>query len=270
MPDRAEVSSEHSDIIQTEGVNSKGFGTIPKLVMQDRRLSAPAKAIYAYFCSYAGAGQTAFPGRDRILQDLGLSKDTYYKHFNQIRDCGYIKAEQVHRDGRLSHNVYTLMTEILCPKIQDTEIQDTVFSDTNKSNKLENKQSFNNNSPSSLSETAGRDIKGKIETYTALIRENIEYDRFDMSVLELTILNEIVSVIADVLVSDSSHVRVEREDKPRELVRSVFMKLEHCHIGLVIEQYLKLDTPVIKKRQYLTTMLYNSYYEYGAHCANES
>ena len=30
--------SEHSNIIQVEGINSKGFGIIPKLVMQDKRL----------------------------------------------------------------------------------------------------------------------------------------------------------------------------------------------------------------------------------------
>lgn len=147
---------QHDDILQVEGINSKGFGTIPKLVMQDERLSISAKAIYAYFCSYAGAGKQAFPRVSRIIKDLGISKNAYYKHFNQLRDCGYIKTEQAHKGGRLSHNIYTLTTEIQCTKIrdtvqctkiQDTVKQDTVFCDTRKKNSLENKQYFKSNSP---------------------------------------------------------------------------------------------------------------------------
>jgi hypothetical protein len=35
-----------------------GYGQIPKKVMMDKRLSVEAKAIYAYFCSYCGGGNT--------------------------------------------------------------------------------------------------------------------------------------------------------------------------------------------------------------------
>ena len=48
---------EFENILLVEGINAKGYGTIPKLVMKDRRLTAQAKAIYAYFCSYAGCGR---------------------------------------------------------------------------------------------------------------------------------------------------------------------------------------------------------------------
>lgn len=142
---------EHEDILQVAGINSKGFGTIPKLVMQDKNLSISAKAIYAYFCSYAGAGKQAFPQVSRIIKDLGISKNNYYKHFNQLRDCGYIKAEQVHKAGRLSHNVYTLCESIQstkfcdtvqCTKKQDTVKRDTVFCDTRNINSSKNKQNL--------------------------------------------------------------------------------------------------------------------------------
>ena len=65
-----------SDIVQVEGIYSKGFGLAPKLVMQDQRISAIGKAIYCYFCSYAGAGKIAFPKLSKVINDLktGLSK----------------------------------------------------------------------------------------------------------------------------------------------------------------------------------------------------
>ena len=38
-----------TDILRVEGINAKGFGFVPKLVMQDIRLTPEAKCIYAYF-----------------------------------------------------------------------------------------------------------------------------------------------------------------------------------------------------------------------------
>ncbi len=38
------------NILEIEGINAKGFGTIAKLVMIDQRLTIESKAIYSYFC----------------------------------------------------------------------------------------------------------------------------------------------------------------------------------------------------------------------------
>jgi len=120
-----------SDILQIQGINSKGFGMIPKLVMQDRRLTAQAKAIYSYFASYAGGGQTAFPSRAKIMDDLNMGKDKYYRHLNQLIQCGYITAEQEkNQHGQFRRNVYTLMTDVPfspcpdlpCPGNKDTRV----------------------------------------------------------------------------------------------------------------------------------------------------
>ncbi len=54
----------------SSGIRSKGYGLIYKAVMQDKRLSATAKAIFAYLSSYAGAGTVSlsvpFPYSQRI------------------------------------------------------------------------------------------------------------------------------------------------------------------------------------------------------------
>jgi len=63
-----------NDIIKVQGINSKGYGIIPKLVMQDRNLNVIAKAIYSYLCSFSGAGETCSPTRSKICYDLQMSK----------------------------------------------------------------------------------------------------------------------------------------------------------------------------------------------------
>ena len=110
------------DILKSTGVNSAGYGIIPKMAMQDQRLHIIAKAIYAYFTSYSGGGNCCFPSRKKICFDLGISNDTFGKYLKQLTDSGYIKVSQIKENGRFSHNEYILCDTISpCPKISDTE-----------------------------------------------------------------------------------------------------------------------------------------------------
>lgn len=102
-----------ADIIQFENVNSKGFGCIPKMVMQDTRLGLQAKGIYAFLASYAGAGKAAFPCLKTILYYLGIGQDTYYKYLKQLIEYGYIRAEKQRNErGNFWRTVYTLCSDI--------------------------------------------------------------------------------------------------------------------------------------------------------------
>lgn len=99
------------DRLRIEGINFKGFGIIPKYVMIDTDLTLDAKTIYAYFCSFAGNGNTAFPGRDKILADLPMGKDRFYKHFHTLVEQGYISVvQQKQLDHRFNRNIYTLIS----------------------------------------------------------------------------------------------------------------------------------------------------------------
>ena len=91
-------------------INEHGFGQISKVVMQDKRLSVYAKAIYAYLCSYAGGGITAFPSVTRICGDLKLSRSTFYKHFQKVLDAGYVnKTKSLQVDNKFANNVYEIV-----------------------------------------------------------------------------------------------------------------------------------------------------------------
>ena len=104
-------TAQSGDEIRLKGVRAKGYGQIAKMAMLDPDLSIEAKAILAYFCSYCGGGNTAFPGRDKIVHDLHINKDTYYRHLKTLISNGYISVEQ--RPGDAQHpgfrrNIYTI------------------------------------------------------------------------------------------------------------------------------------------------------------------
>jgi len=103
---------ELTDMLVFENIKAKGFGTIPKLVMLDKRLTAQAKGIYSYFASFAGMGTTAFPRVTTIIRELKLSKNTYYKHFNLLLELGYITVEQGRSNGKYEVCIYRLMDTV--------------------------------------------------------------------------------------------------------------------------------------------------------------
>lgn len=271
--------AEH-DVLQVDGINSKGYGIIPKLAMQDKRLSATAKAIYAYFCSYAGAGKTAFPSVGKITSDLDISRNNYYKHLGQLKDCGYLKAEQEHINGRLTRNVYTLLDSIPANTIQSTKIwdtvqctkkQDTVKQDTVNWYTNNNSSKINSSKNISQSETDGQDpgCSLSFSEHSAAFRSNINYPDFERTHPDdMYLLDEIVNIAADVWAGSDPTVRIDGENKPRAAVQLQLKGLGYDHVKHVIEQFKSQPQRIKKKRQYLLTMLYNSSMELDAHFTN--
>ncbi|WP_105101228.1 hypothetical protein [Streptococcus suis] len=54
------IDKEFKDQLRIEGILSKGFGHIAKFVATDTDLTIEALAIYGYFSSFAGGGDSAF------------------------------------------------------------------------------------------------------------------------------------------------------------------------------------------------------------------
>ena len=143
-------------------INKNGYGTIPKSVMQDTELSISAKAVYSYFCSFTGSGDTCFPSRKKICFDLGIANNSLSKYLNELINNGYLQVEQVKEKGRFSHNVYTLPDiKLPCTKICDTV--NWGYGDLhtkNNSSKTNNTSKKNNtNMVESLLEKVGYDFK---------------------------------------------------------------------------------------------------------------
>jgi len=97
------------DEIKLKGILADGFGIVPKFAMCDPDLHIFSKAIYAFLCSMVGNGTSAFPGRETMRSRLGISKDSYYKYMDILKDKKYISVEQTERKkGQFPHNTYYL------------------------------------------------------------------------------------------------------------------------------------------------------------------
>lgn len=144
--------------VKLEGVLSKGYGIVPKLVMKDKDLTAEAKAIYAYLASYAGGGETAFPSVSLICEDLGFGKNRFYTHRKNLIEKGYIKVERKRKEKGFSNNIYTLVQTVCIQnedignddsqtvRLQNEDIQNEDIQNRDIQNRDTNKNRSNNNS----------------------------------------------------------------------------------------------------------------------------
>lgn len=80
--------------------------------MQDTNLPIIAKVIYAYFCSYTGAGNTCFPSKKKICFDLQINPSTYKKYTKVLVENGYLRVEQIRENDKFARNLYTLVDTI--------------------------------------------------------------------------------------------------------------------------------------------------------------
>lgn len=94
------------DNTEIKVIRDTGFGQVKRSVMRDKSLSIEAKAIYAYFCGFAGNDTKAYPLRDTIVEELGISLKRYYKYLKELQTRGIIKIQTIKTDSGFKRNIY--------------------------------------------------------------------------------------------------------------------------------------------------------------------
>lgn len=126
-------------------VYREGYGIVAKIVMRDKDLSPEAKAIYAYICSFAGSGTTAFPSAELMMHELNMGDKRFYKFRKELVDKGYISILKQRNGNRREKNIYQIVAEPT-EHSQSESVQDESFQ--NESSQTESFQDEGSNSNS--------------------------------------------------------------------------------------------------------------------------
>lgn len=183
---------------------------------------------------------------ERKRQGLGKPNLIFVKNFiSRVRKSNFLKSEK-----RTSGS-----SEI---GVQEIPIADGSNTDFKKTDPIDTDSYLFISSESSRTETKRSDAAQR-EIYRSIIKENIDYDiiRFDRKTSQ-DILEEIVELMVDVVCSNAPYIRVLREEKPTEVVKSQFLKLNSEHIRFVMDCLEENTTKVKNMRQYLISTLYNA------------
>ena len=99
----------------------------------------------------------------------------------------------------------------------------------------------------------------EVESYRALILENVEYDHLCREFENYREdLDEIVELMVETVCAKRKTTRIAGADFPHEVVRSRFLKLDSSHIEFVMDCLQKNTTQVRNMKQYLLTVLFNA------------
>ena len=183
---------------------------------------------------------------ERKRQGLGKPNLIYVKNFVTPSESHFKKCEN-HDSG----SVKITSQESLKSHANNTENNNTEFSDT---------ESF---LFTSFREDHTREPKrseaDQRQQYKDLIMENISYDTLLCDYpYDKDILSEILELMVDVVCTTKPTVRISGDDKPAEVVRSQFLKLDSEHIRFVMGGLKENTTRIRNMRQYLLATLYNA------------
>ena len=103
------------------------------------------------------------------------------------------------------------------------------------------------------------DTNDAMDIYRQILKENIEYDTLCIDQqYHQDELEEILELMLETVCSTKKTIRIGGEDKPVELVKNRFMKLNQFHIEYVLDAFGKNTTKVRNIKSYLLTTLYNA------------
>ena len=186
---------------------------------------------------------------ERKRQGLGKPNLIYVKNFIS----GSVERQFLNCQKDNSGVVKNTIQDLSKAQGNNTDIKNTEFSDTD---------------PFLSSVFHGQEADGTGEFtryyeyfYDQLEMEYLKQDfRHDEEILEL-----ILRLIVEVMCSNRKQIRIASDDKPVEIVRSTFMKLDSEHIRFVMDRFKENTTEVRNIKQYLLASIYNAPYTIDAH-----
>ena len=171
-------------------------------------------------------------------QKQGLCKPTkiYVKNFIQVWNS-YSQRYENHTAGSM---------EIIRPEVWKSASNNTDINNTE----------ISNNNPI-LSD--GDVDKSDRESYYHYLYNHLEMDILkERYPYDTEVLDAILNMMLDVICSRRKTIRIAGDDKPVNVVKSQFMKLNAGHIEYVIECMKQNSTKVRNIKQYLLAAIYNA------------
>lgn len=247
------------------------FVMMDKSFLEDTRLSYKAKGILAYLLSKPDNWKVIVGNLVNYSTD---GKASVYAGLKELKECGYyekipIRNEQGTRITRWESTVYELPHSLFTDyqEIENLDIENQFIENRERNNNYNtNKLNVSNNYVQSRQTDGDGQL---LESYLAILRENVSYHDLQAAYSDdMALIDEFIAIALDAILSDSKTVRINGENKPRELVRSNLLKLRYDNIVHVLEQFKEQGQRIRKKPQYILSMLYHSPMELNAHYSN--
>lgn len=163
---------------------------------------------------------------EKKRQGQGKPAKIYVKNFIHFKDCNFVTS-------RLEKNSIQELYEVQC----------------NNTKKNDNKENENNLILS--------DDERKI--YKEILYDNMNVDSLiEESLDDKEEIESIVELMLDVICSKQEYFIISGDKKPKEVVKSRFLKINSMHLGYILDCLKTNDTKVKNMKQYMIATIYNA------------
>lgn len=196
--------------------------------------------------------------RGKAPENLGNTQNSENHNSRIVKTTNQeLPESQFKNDENHTSRIVEITTqEVPNSQSNNTDINNTDFNETDF-NEIDSIQSYLSPSAGEV-RPVGEDVIERMETYRALIQENIDYECF-LDRREKEDVDELIELMVEILMMpDDSVVRIGGADKTVSVVKSRFLKLTYSHIEYVLFSLHRNTSKVANIRAYLLTTLYNS------------
>lgn len=246
------------------------YAIIPANVRYDADLTPNAKLLYGEITALCNEKGYCWASNDYFSKLYGVSKSSITKWVSALVNKGYIFSEMQYKEGskevinrylKLSNNPIVKNYDRYSKKVGDpiVKIADTPIVKNDEDN-ITSINNTINNTYQSINHKETEKAPATLEDYDRydrVIKDNIGYDVL-LNEIEQSQLDEIVSIMIEVCCSNAKTIRVGKENKHSEVVRSQFLKLNSFHIRYVINRMQETPTKIKNVKSYIVTCLYNA------------
>lgn len=140
-----------------------------------------------------------------------------------------------------------------------TNKTDSNKTECSKTNLIYPSGTANHHEPALEGQEDGWDVMRSRKDYEKYFKERFCYENLlEKYPYDHGRLDEIIDILVDTVCSRKKTVRINGEEKPIEVVKSQFMKLDSSHIEYIMDCFHSQVTDIHNIRRYMLTMLYNA------------
>lgn len=237
------------------------FAQVSKVLLRDKSLSFKAKGIYS-----AIAGLLSTPNftvyKSFLIEESTDGIKSFNSGWNELKEKGYLKQYRIRIENGFKYEYQLLGTpDISTPSTINVKMDGTVSTPEEKK-KAFIKQNLDIEYEEDIEpkkEKKQKSFDNSIEKVTAKIKQQINYEYWKAQ--DNPYIDNILNTMLDVYFSKSTSIKIGKEKKSINLVKSQFSKITQSDIEsiiLSIDEYIEQGNSIINPLAFLTTALYNA------------
>lgn len=248
-----------SEVFRVE--KNRDYTTMANFHLRDRNLSLKAKGLLSLMLSLPDDWEYSVVGFAQICKDGVSSIRATMKELQQNHYLTLVQSRDEY--GRMSRNEYTIYEKPLSEEPHTekpyAENPQAVNPYADNRTQLSNKQSSTNKQNTDLSSInqSYPDVMETMDVYKQVIYDNIDYDIISEQ-YDKEQLDEIVEIMLECICSSKETICIGKEDIPKEVVKSRFLKINSSHIEYILFCMKRNTTKVRNIKAYLKSVIYNA------------